>query len=116
MGGKCYILFPNHKIEILYAILGCFTNLSIEGKSRIVIVIVYICSSSQNSNLCQFKRNIFSVQQSCAVVALEKMFNINDNSSYFPFSTYNSTTTRGERMEQSQDHGGSTRELHSDRW
>ena len=35
MGGKCYILFPNHKIEILYAILGCFTNLSIEGKSRI---------------------------------------------------------------------------------
>ena len=44
------------------------------------------------------------------------MFNINDNSSYFPFSTYNSTTTRGERMEQSQDHGGSTRELHSDRW
>ena len=38
LGGKCYILFPNHKIEILYAILGCFTNLSIEGKSRIVIV------------------------------------------------------------------------------
>ena len=38
MGGKCYILFPNHKIEILHAILGCFTNLSIEGKSRIVVV------------------------------------------------------------------------------
>ena len=44
MGGKCYILFPNHKIEILYAILGCFTNLSIEGKSR-RIVIVYKDSS-----------------------------------------------------------------------
>ena len=39
MGGKCYILFPNHKIEILHAILGCFTNLSIEGKSRIVVVV-----------------------------------------------------------------------------
>ena len=35
---------PNHKIEILYAILGCFTNLSIEGKSR-RIVIVYKDSS-----------------------------------------------------------------------
>ena len=44
MGGKCYILFPNHKIEILYAIQGCFTNLSIEGKSR-RIEIVYKDSS-----------------------------------------------------------------------